>query len=69
MSVISPDESNEHNDATVIGDGRGKGGIGGWSEHARVAIVPEKKHSTKAGRKKKCSRLSHESYDICLLGS
>ena len=60
MGVISPDESNEHNDATVTRGGRGKGGIGGWSEHARVAIVPEKKHSTKAGRKKKCSRLSHE---------
>ena len=60
MGVISPDESNEHNDATVTRDGQGKGGIGGWSEHARVAIVPEKKHSTKVGRKKKCSRLFYE---------
>ena len=62
MGVISPDESNEHNDATITGDRRGKGGIGGWSEHARVAIVPEKKHSTKVGRKKKGSRLSHEDH-------
>ena len=60
MGVISPDESNEHNNTTVTRDGRGKGGIRGWSEHTRVAIVPEKKHSTKAGRKKKCSRISHE---------